>query len=244
MIHNNIAFTFFITTRGHYGRKDIWRETIYHWYDVMPTFEMYPKFVHIKISDGEEKLGEEIKDQLEEIDFKVLTTQKDWKHNDSSHAVGFYEDMLKLYSDTELHKYKYSILHEDDWLWKSSSNLSYLLNLGRRFLDENLDALCVRVNDERHKDKSKSFKASDKIYGQRVDYTPFGTTMTFQPTILRTLEWYHALRLINKNKEVLKQRHCELVSGDVMKNFSDSKTPFYFFDPDVLSAEHIGGPYE
>lgn len=240
MIDEKLAFSFFTSTKGHFGQKYLYRYTLKRLEEKLPFFSSFFKVAHIKVTPGEEKLAQEIEEDLYEFGFyKVLKTTADWKHNDSSHAIGYYKDMMKVYSYPELREYPYLFAWEDDYLMQGE-NVENLLYEAVSFLRKNIDALCVRINKDCDSDTSKTFQAAKNILGQRVDHTAWGPTVTFQPTIFKTAPWVYSVQLINNNLDVLKTRHCELVSGDAMKNFTNSKTPFYLFDPKVLNVKHIG----
>lgn len=239
MLQDKLAFSFFTSTRGHFGQKYLYRHTLKRLEEKIPLFISYYKVAHIKVTPGEEELGEEIERDLIDYGFEVLKTTADWRHNDSSHVVGYYQDMMKVYSDPDLREYPYVFAWEDDWLIEGE-NLEPLIHEALKFLKENIDSLCVRVNKKEDNDISRTFEATKNIVGQRIDYTNWGPTVTFQPTLFKTAPWAYSVQLINNNLDILETIHCELASGNAMKNFSNSKTPFYFFRPDVLSVKHIG----
>lgn len=245
MINDRLAIVLYTSARGHFGYRDCYKQTVEKMKKEIPFFESYYKVAHIKYSDGEEKYLSEMEEFLAYHGFYLKITKGDWKHNDHSHANGYYADMLTVLSDPKLHKYDYVFSFEDDWLINFNDNYTVAVGEALKLLDNNLSALCVRVNHDLHKDTSNAHQElCGFIFQQGMDYTKFGPTYTFQPTITRLKEWYHSVRMINnqikRNPFLLQQIHCELISGEILKQFSDSLAPFYFFDPSLINATHIG----
>jgi len=243
MLYDKISLALYLSTKGHFGYKDCYKKTIDRFEKVIggDFFDSMYKLAHIKVSPQDEKLFLEMKEFLYvNYNFTVLHSVADWSHNDVSHSVEYYKDKLKVYSHPKLHQTPFSIFFEDDWLLSCYG--SDLLKQGVEFLEENLDCLCVRINNNCEKFEAFQYLDTDNpnIKLQSLSSTKWGPTFTFQPTIVRTKEWYHALRWINKDQELIKRTHCELISGHVMKNFSDSNTPFAYFDNEFASVEHIG----
>lgn len=246
MINDKLAIVLYTSTKGHFGYKDCYKHTVERMEKEIPFFNSFTKVAHIKYSkkDGEDQLVE-METFLNNKGFVVEITKGEWGHNNESHANGYYRDMLTTLSKTCLHKYPYVFVVEDDWQLSFNGLFSSAVSEALSFLDKDLDALCVRVNRDTHDDTHMADHTDFKlIFRQGEDYTPYGPTFTFQPTIVRLKEWYHSVRVICKaidaDPELFKKTHCELISGQVLKQFSDSDCPFYFFDPEVINAKHIG----
>lgn len=241
---NNYSIVLYTSTRGHFGYKDCYKHTVKRLEKENLDFWRIYKLAHIKISPGEEELAAEMKQWLNKKGFRVIQTKANWKHNDpnNSHAKEYYKDKLKCFSDKEIQKRRYTFFIEDDWKVNFNGYADFYLDRAAEFLDKNLDYLCVRVNNEIEKsvEKATPLTEDNLIYKQNLDYTIYGPTLTFQPTLIRSAEWRHALRLINSNLDILNTQHCELVSGMAMRQFSDSDTPFCFFNPQIINCEHIG----
>lgn len=243
MIDKKVALVLYTSTKGHFDYKECYQHTVKRLMGQLPLFSFFYKIAHIKVSQGEEAFADEMECWLKVNGFKVLRTQGEWKHDcqNNSHAKEYYKDMYKTLSDKKLHDYPYVLCMEDDWLlsFTDSKGESYMRK-AVDVLDSDFNKLCVRINNKAENDTSKATKISESIFMQNLDYTPYGPTYTFQPTIVRTKEWYHSVRLINNNLQILDTQHCELVSGNVLKNFTDDQCPFLFFDPEEANAEHIG----
>lgn len=244
LLVNKLSFIFYSSCRGHFGFKNSYKFTIENFFKEVTMFKRFKKSCHIKYSKEEILELDKIENWLAEKDFFVVKTEGEWKHNDSlnSHAKEYYKDQLKMFTKEigEIPEKEFSLFCEDDYLIHSDKNLSFYLKEGVDFLQKNPQALCVRINSEPNKKTEGATKINEFIYRQDEDYTPYGSTFTFQPTIVRTRDWWHSLRIINNNLHLLDSVHCEILSGQVFKQFSDDESPFYFFDPEVLWCEHIG----
>tara|TARA_Y100000114_G_scaffold156683_1_gene184773 strand:- start:835 stop:1602 length:768 start_codon:yes stop_codon:yes gene_type:complete len=244
MIDKKLAIVLYTSTKGHFNYKDCYKHTVARLEEQFSLFSFFYKVAHIKVSEGEENLGDEMESYLKVHGFNVLKTDGNWKHDchDNSHAKEYYKDMFTALSDKKLHDFPYVMCIEDDWL-VSFPNKSgeHWCKKGIDVLDGDFNKLCVRINNKKDTclDEASSVVGED-VYMQNLGYTPWGPTYTFQPTIVRTKEWYHSVRLINNNIEILDSQHCEIVSGKTLKNFTDDLCPFLFFNPNKVHAEHIG----
>jgi|DEB0MinimDraft_10_1074344.scaffolds.fasta_scaffold53869_3 hypothetical protein len=249
----NCGIVLYTSTKGHFGYKNCYQETVERLEREFPSSNAlafpsnYPleKFAHIKVSPDEDDIAEEMEKFFRKHNFYVLKTKAEWSHNDASHANGYYADKLTCFSHPEVLKHNTVLFIEDDWLIETTqASMHQVVRLAEEYLHEHPEKLCVRIN--RDTDKVPDwFKATDDIFVQGDKATPYGPTMTFQPTFVRPREWYHALRVINNSikaiPNLLEQYHCELISGITMKDmFTDDPHPFCFFNPDFVTAEHIG----
>jgi hypothetical protein len=242
MIADNLAIALYTSTKGHFGYKDCYKHTVERMLKEIPLFDSYCKVAHIKYSeeDGEDQLVE-METFLNKHGFNVLITKGDWSHNKGSHAQEYYKDMLNVFCSTWVRSKKYTFVCEDDELLNFRGSFCKSVAAAISFLEKDRNALCVKVNRDTETDLSKATEVFDNlIYRQDKDYTPWGPTFTFQPTIVRSSEWMHSLRIINKNLHLLDRVHCELMSGEVFKEFSDYALPFFFFNPNKINTKHIG----
>ena len=236
-----ISLTLYTTTKGHFGYKDCIKHTVNHLKNVADGC-FTSEFAHIKTCEGEEgeKVRQEMTSFLEGRKINVLSTTKDWNRKRNNHAIEYFADMETIMNNNDVHQNRFIFFHEDDWIINTDKKLIQLLQDGIKLLNENKEILCVRVNADIDKDTSKATKIGNDIFLQNENYTRYGPTITFQPTLMRTRDWYAAVRAINRSELRLTQ-HCELLTGYFMKSlFSDSMTPFAFFDPNVINATHIG----
>ena len=122
---------------------------------------------------------------------------------------------------------------------QNSSQLDFTCNK-KDLNSANCYIITVPTPTDSFKKPERSIKKSHNFYTQDLDYTQYGPTFTFQPNINRTSEifvaWMAAQELLDK----LDTHHCELVSGAILKNLTDSNTPFSFFNPKKIYSKHIG----
>jgi hypothetical protein len=232
---NQLAILLFTSSKGHFGFKNSYEFIVKNL-----RYKLNPgdKIAHIKYEDGDWNTLALMEDFLEKEGYGIISTEGKWSHNSISHAQEYYKDQLRLFSS---HAKPYSLLQEDDFLIRTKEgNTEDMILQGLNFLEDNPQALCVRINSEPIRTTKGATRISEYIFRQDEDFTPYGSTFTFQPTIVRTRDYYQALRIINQNLHLLETTHCELLSGHVFKQFSTDTSPFYFFDPDLIWCEHIG----
>ena len=249
----DVGIVLYTSTKGHFGYKGCYLETVDNLKREFPTsgalfnpnaLDQIEKFAHIKISPDEDHIFKEMENNLRQRDFSVLCSEAEWSHDNVSHAREYYKDMLKTFSDYRVLQKELVLFIEDDWLVQTGKESMLLIcNYALTFMRKHPEKLCIRINRDIEK-PADYIKTSEQIWTQGEKYTPYGPTMTFQPTFVRPREWYHALRWINAasdgNDKLFEQIHCELISGNTMKVFSDDPLPFCFFNPEWVSAEHIG----
>ncbi len=238
----------FSSTKGHFGFKDYYRYTISNLGNNFDLTIFDERILHIKRGlSGDEEQFQEMVTFAKSYGFKILTSFGDWKHNDpnQSHAKEYYKDMIKTFNNDLLNDSKYFLIFEDDYVLRKNTEISWqeILLEAKLLLDKHEDLICVRFN-KKEDDKSGTEFISDNIYLQPIDYTPWGSTYTFQPTLVKSCKIKSAWDLIKTNFEILEKEHCELVSGNALKNFSKWQSPFAFFDVKYAHSIHIGEPDE
>ena len=234
----------FSTTMGHGGRHT-YKETVESLLDQIDSSIFKNKVLHLKSREGEENIGDQIKSFCSDLDIRVIETKEDIVHHTeshNSHSAGYYKDIFKAYSDPEIKKEKYTLWLEDDWVIKSKLCLEDVFKESIEFLEENPNQICVRFNDDINQniDCLNSLKEKGNLYTQAINYSIWGPTFTFQPNINRTEQIYNAWERGQKYLDSLGKYHCELLSGGLLRLFTDSAVPYSFFDPKKIHAKHIG----
>ena len=234
----------FSTTMGH-GGEHTYEESINDLFGKFDPDLFTNRVLHLKTREEETNKAEEIKEFCSDSNIRVIETKEDIVHhseNHLSHSAGYFKDIYTAYSDLELRKQKYSLWLEDDWLFKSRViSLKNAFKQSIKFLDQNPDQLCVRFNSGNDfKKPKKSIKKSHNLFHQDLDYTQYGPTFTFQPNINRTNEIFMAWKGAQRYLDKLGMVHCEIMSGELLKQLSNSPTPFSFFNPNKIYSKHIG----
>lgn len=238
----SLSLNLFTSTKGHFGRKDIYLITVKDLLSRANIF--YNKTAHIKRSQNDDAVFDDMHRNLSELGFNVIWTFGEWSHNNPSHAYEYTKDIVKMFNDSNVNKCEYSCFWEDDWTLRVTNgfrnSISRLLYEGIGILYENPELLSVRFNSQPY-EKDKVINKEGYLL-QAENYTPWGPTFTFQPTIVRTRDMKIAYNLIARNWNHFKDIHIELASGIALKNLTTSPTPFAFFDYDLVRAIHIGAP--
>ena len=235
----------FATTMGHGGRHT-YKETIEGLFSKIDPAIFTNLLLHLKTREGEEKIADKIKDFCLSFHIRVLETKENIVHhseNHLTHSAAYFKDIFKAYSDLEIRKTKYSLWLEDDApIMNQNIDLFKAFQESIFFLDENPDQLCVRFNrSEGFNDAQEgSIKENNNFFTQDSNYTKYGPTFTFQPNISRTNEIFIAWKMAQAHLDKLGSYHCELMSGDLLKNMTNSKTPFSFFNPLKVYSKDTG----
>jgi hypothetical protein len=239
---NKLALCLFTSTKGHFGRKDIYKITIENLFSQI-GFEFFHKRVaHIKRSDGDDETFEEMLKFFNDYGFIVIYSFGQWSHNNNSHASEYTKDIITMFSNKHVNECDFNLWLEDDWLFKISSgnSLFHFFDSACESLRKDKDLLCLRFNSQDY-DKDKVLQ-KDGYLLQAYNYTQYGPTFTFQPNITRTRDSYIAYKVIRDNQDKIGNMHIELQSGLGYKHLSNSPTPFGFFDFNDVKSIHIGSP--
>lgn len=251
---NLIIFCTTIPKHGHgnnfegYKAKYTYEKTVNSLLDQVGNSYFKNMLLHLKCREGEEDIAEKIKNLCKDKGIRVIETKSEVQHhseNALSHSAEYFKDIYKAFSDKEIRKQKYTLWLEDDYLFRCQSmNLKEAFKDCISFLDQNPDQLCVRFNhgdEEGFRDpKGNYYKENENIFTQAINYTEYGPTFTFQPNISRTNEIFIAWKTAQKYLDQLGDYHCELMSGDLLKEMTNSKTPFSFFNTHKVHSDHIG----
>lgn len=235
----------FSTTMGHGGRHT-YTECIAKLFSNFDPNLFANKVLHLKSREKEQEVANEIKSFCSPLDIRVIESKEDIVHhseNHLSHSAGYFKDIYKAYSDLTLRKQKYSLWLEDDWLFKLKDiSLEKAIKQSIDFLDDNPDQLCVRFNggNDFTEPEGEFYEENENIFTQAINYTQYGPTFTFQPNINRTNEIFAAWKAAQNYLDKLGSYHCELMSGDLLKGLTNSKTPFSFFNTHKVYSKHIG----
>ncbi len=229
---------------GH-GGKHTYKECLDSLFGQLDSCLFANKVLHLKSREGEEDVANEIKLLCSNLAIRVIETKEEvvhWSENHLAHSAGYFKDIYRAYSDLEIRKQKYSLWLEDDWLFNSKICLEEAFKESLEFLDDNPNQLCVRFNGVKgfFDPEGEYLVENGNILTQAINYTKYGPTFTFQPNLSRTNEIFIAWKAAQAHLDKLGSYHCELMSGDLLKSMTDSKTPFSFFNTNRVYAQHIG----
>ena len=247
----------FCTTMPKYGHGNnsekytadyTYEKTIDSLFDQVDKNIFKNRLLHLKSREKERDKAEEIKEFCKSRDIRVIETVTDVSHHSEdplSHAAEYFKDIYRAYSDLEIRKQKYSLWLEDDYVLNCDHlELESAFKKSINFLDENPDQLCVRFNHGDGKGFTKPkgdyLVENNFIFTQAINSTKYGPTFTFQPNINRTNEIFIAWKMAQAHLDKLGAYHCELMSGDLLNNMTNSKTPLSFFNSLKFYSDHIG----
>lgn len=237
----DLGLCVFTTTKGHYGREGLYKLTIENLKELGVLNKFNYKVVHIKqFGDDSDKLNA-ISEYFLRNGFFIITSKKEKTEKLEEYHNEYQKDITKMFSSGLVNRSEFSLWLEDDWIIKTKENLWDQFQYGCAILKNEKDLLSVRINHE-FPTKDKYIAYNHKIFLQGDNYTQWGPTFTFQPTIVRTRDAYQAYRLINQNSKNIGHLHIELQSGIGFKALSEFKNPFAFFNPKDINAIHIGAP--
>jgi len=243
-----ITICLFTTTKGHWGTKDRYKETI-NWLDNKIPLRYFSGLVaNIKVSPEDEGTPHHV-EMLRFLTSKGFSIHQDiysWAHGAESHQKGYINDMRKVYNNPKVLKTPYVLHLEDDWKINSlDGELIDWIRIALSVLDEDPEILQVRFarfSDEY--DRILGLKAKHNIDGKvkiLTDNIFASNDLSLNPSIFRGRDLKNALILYLRNLPNL-PLHVEMGFSIALKYFSESATPFAVLNPEKVKAAHIGSP--
>ncbi len=230
-----IAFCLFTSTKGHWGRTDLYKVTLDDYNRQVPLDLFGSRLAHIKVGEQEQALGDEMEANLKARGFDVIKTVADWSRG-TAHQHGILQDQRTLSSDPRFHAQPYMLLVEDDSIVRSHDlPLADLLGQACRMLAENHELVSVRTL--RREDINTSLTLVPPVPDKRWFYSPH---YNLQPSVLRTRDFYIGCNLIQANWAQLGHLQCELVWRIVMAQLSRSECRHLVYHPDYCETVHLG----
>ncbi len=241
MMRNNLTLCLFTSTLGHFGRTDIYRQTVTSLLSQVPGDSWGAKLAHIK-SSGSASEAEEMGRWLNSQEFAVMVGEGGWKHGDQSHQTGFLADMWSLINWVQT---PYFVLEEDDWAWQAYDHeVEYWLHEAVTMLDEDPELVQVRI--ARYSNEAariKGLKAKHgidaSVYEGRMPHSFRHSDYSNNPSIFRTRDFRAALRIMKLRPDAI-PNHSEHGLGMALKTLSSSQTPFACFNPERIRCGHLG----
>lgn len=242
---NDLTVCLYTSTKGHFGRKDIYKTTALHLLGSLEETghrESVKKIAHVKVDPGEDLLADEMFRWLKGAGFLVIVSRGEWKHGDESHQVEYIKDQMAVNDNI---KTQFLLHLEDDWVIKpilpGSSTSSFLLYGMDRLSDPNITQVRIpRYTNE--PDRIRGLMVKHGIDG-RVS-GPFSgiylcNDWSNNPFIARTRDIRAALTFVTRSTL---PKHSEHGVGKAMSLLGWSELPFAFFDPEKIRCYHLGTP--
>ena len=236
-----ITFCLMTTTKGHFGVKTRYVQTLNSFKDELPLSEYAARMAHIKVSPGEDDLMEEMTGNLKTYGFDVWQTKGAWQHGQDSHQLEYLKDTLKMVNEV---KTPYVMMVEDDWQVRAFHGpfISYLLR-AVGYLEDDPGLVQVRIprwSNEfdringlmaKHGLPRSAHRGNDGYHFRSDDFS-------MNPAIYRTRDLRAALHFVNVTSL---PKHIEHGLGEALKIVSGYPAGhFACFNPEKVRLGHLG----
>lgn len=239
MIKIPLTVCLMTTTKGHFGIKTRYRQTLESFNSYVNFHEYEKCLANIKISNNEDAVFNDMKTDIQTFGFDVLSAHGEWSHNSESHHINYIYDCLRVLNSV---KTEYVFMLEDDWLL-NVPNGDYLACIrdAISLLENNPHCMQIRLaryNNEYERilglkkkhNLDKFAKWMDKSYFMHNDFS-------MNPSFYRTRDLRAAL-VFTLNAGVPK--HIEHGVGLILGLLSQSAYPFACLNPENVNIGHTG----
>lgn len=221
------------STKGHYQVRDMYAWTLTSIDRQIPLSQFGGLYAHVKVSTGDEKIGEQMEAILKSKGFTVELTPGDWSRG-TSHQQAYLIDLRRASMHPVVQGQPYVLIQEDDSTMDvHGGDLAQVLHRMVRFLD-NPDVVSTRF-------LRRGDLCTSPIIKQEADlfYSPH---YNLQPSILRSRDFYIANRFIEINWAQLSHLQCELILRIALNQLTRSKLAHIAWLPDYAESHHLGVP--
>lgn len=239
----NITLCLYTSTKGHFGRKDIYQKTVNSLLAQFPAERWGRMIASIKYDDASYEQCSCMATWLQDKGFLVISDKGEWKHGDSSHQLGYLGDMARINDCVQT---EYLAHFEDDFLIKSlDDSLNDWPEKATAILKNYQNIIQVRVprysNEEQ---RINGLMARHGINGFAYPHDGgefiWSNDWSNNPYVARTRDLRAALTFISGTNL---PRHSEAGLGKAMSLLSWSgRCPYVFFDPLKIRCGHLGTP--
>ncbi len=238
-----LTLCLYTSTKGHFGRFDIYQRTVTDLFNQVPSNTFAGRGAHIKESVTKKSGEPDAKEMgawLSERRIAPFITSEDWTHG-PQHQSAYLRDMATL---TQMVATEYLIHMEDDFLLRTKSyNVIHWLARAINLLQDP-DIIQVRIprwhNERTRIDGLRQKHGIDSRTDEGDNPDHFrATDWSNNPFIARTRDMQIALLLMERNPQAFPV-HSEHGLASAMKYLSRSATPIAVFDPSLVYCRHIG----
>lgn len=235
---NPITLALFTTTKGHFGRTTIYRDTVDSLLSLAPAETWGHMVAHIKESDS--AVATDMEGWLSARGFEVLRTRGEWAHFAESHQRGYLDDARRTVDQITT---PYTLWHEDDWAWwLKDRRLDYWLHEATSMLESDPTLVQVRIARFTNEgDRINRLKAKHGLpwrAGECSDTAFYHGDWSCNPFIARTRDLRAALHLFGAIPGL--PIHIEHGLGAVMRAISGMELPFACLNPARIRVGHLG----
>jgi hypothetical protein len=230
-----ISLIFFTSTKGHYDHKGIYLDTLNHLDKQIPLDSFSVKIAHIKVSPDEMGLLPIMETELVKRGFKTIVSIASWDRG-QSHQNEYMKDVIKVSKEKALYSNPHVLWLEDDSvILPGNVSLEARLHEMTRLVDYSPDILSCRFIRRADYDGGVPVFNGDG----RVFFSPY---FDFQPSILRSRDFYLAAKTIEDNIDKTAQVQCEMLWRLVLAPFSRAELKHLVWYPNECETVHLGVP--
>lgn len=238
-----LNYAIFTTTRGHFNRHDIYKQTVDDLGEYSGLFRN--RIANVKISSDSQEFAAVMEKFFKDRNFTLYTRNGDWKHNDQSHQTGYLHDLTRVFTQDSVNEVPYTMVTEDDFLIRAHKfDLEYWCFKAISILEKDPNITQVRIPRFQNEfDRINGLKAKHNL-DVRAEHTndpqyfrcgDWSNNVYFA----RTRDLRNALLMMNSNPHLFGQ-HSEHSMSKAMKYFSLSEVPFAILEPSMISCYHRG----
>jgi hypothetical protein len=233
-----ITLLFFTSTKGHFGFKDIYLDTLNYLNRKIPLSSFAQKIAHIKVSSLEQEQAAKMTAELEKRGFTVIAVTADWSHG-IAHQNEYMKDLIRVSKRPEVYKNDYVLWLEDDSPFEFHNEVTIERGFYRSLtlLTENPDLISVRFLRRNDLHDSPIIEVPNKP----TDYF-YSPHYNFQPSILRSRDFFLACKIIEDNFDKITNVQSEMLWRLVLGPMSRSELKHIVWWPDYGETYHLGSP--
>lgn len=232
-----MAVCLFTSTKGHWGVKTMYRDTLNHLARQIPLSDFGALYAHIKVGLSQEDalIAANIATDLEARGFHVERTHADWSRG-TSHQVGYLGDMRKASQSPIIQSQPFMLLLEDDSPFTCH----------RGHLDTCLYAMTTALATNHNLVSTRFIRRLDWEGGVPVIHRSgdhfFSQNLDFQPMVVRSRDYLLANKVIEDNWAQLGHLQCELVMRIAFDTLTRATERHMVWLPDYAETYHLGVP--
>lgn len=239
MIKVPVTFVLMSTTKGHFGLKYRYQETLKSFGAALPFGEYARCMAHIKVSLGEDLLMEEMTGDIQSNGFDVWRTKGIWAHGQESHHLEYLKDAMVMVDKVST---PYVLMVEDDWLLQcyEGTFIDYLNRAVEWLEDPGLVQVRIpRYSNELDRVNGLMGKHGLNRYARKADnYHMRLDDFSMNPALYRTRDLRAALHFVQSSNM---PKHIEHGLGYALKLVSGYPTgQFACFNPEKIRVGHVG----
>lgn len=248
-----IALSLFTTTKGHYGKQYLWRDTWNSFRNAFDdkAFKIVP-FVNIVRSAGHDNVFNDMISFFHEngvSKYHIFVRDAEWKHHEQSFHIGYMADFFTVYNNQDVLDCDYCFHLEDDWIILDHNDIKNktfrLISELNKHKEIFQVRLCHNKNEiERIKSLPDNLSWKKNIEEVDCDFFVHSDLFSFNPHINRPRDIMMTINYCNSvyNQYELLRMNFEMGFTEIIRKMGHSNTPFGALNYDFLPIKHIGIP--